>query len=123
MKEILIQKINLEQYLLMEMIFTPILKTYMLRRGELKYIDSVTELGVFSLVIANSQTGKIHLNVVDGLLPRTKQADCDEGGVSAGFAVIDHILLVDSEISDLKPSIGEVLIWVSHYYLYFILLM
>ena len=54
MKEILIQKINLEQYLLMEMIFTPILKTYMLRRGELKYIDSVTELGVFSLVIANS---------------------------------------------------------------------
>ncbi len=80
------------------MIFTPILKTYMLRRGELKYIDSVTELGVFSLVIANSQTGKIHLNVVDGLLPRTKQADCDEGGVSAGFAVIDHILLVDSSI-------------------------
>lgn len=82
----------------------------MLRKGQLKYENSITELGIFSLVISNSQTGEIFLNEVDGLLPRTKQADCDEGGVNAGFAVIDHLLLVDAEsYKNIKSSVEDVL--------------
>jgi glutathione synthase len=93
----------------MEKIDAPILKTYMIRKGKISFTPSITELGIFSLVISNSATGEIMLNEVDGLLPRTKQADCDEGGVNAGFAVIDHLILVDCEVKDLKPSIKEII--------------
>jgi len=85
----------------MEKIDAPVLQTYMIRKGKLTYTPSITELGIFSFLISNSQTGEIILNQVDGLLPRTKQADCNEGGVNAGFAVIDHILLTDCEVKDL----------------------
>jgi hypothetical protein len=54
MKNILEKGENIEQYLLMEMIDTPILKTWMLRKGELKFVNSITELGIFSLCISNS---------------------------------------------------------------------
>lgn len=93
----------------MRFIKSPILKTYMLRMGQLTYTDSITELGVFSLVLANSKTGEILLNEVDGLLPRTKQANCNEGGVNAGFAVVDHILPVDLSVSELKPTVDNFL--------------
>ena len=89
----------------MDMIDAPLLKTLMLRRGELKMVNSITEIGIFSFVIANSETGEIVLNNVDGLLPRTKQADCNEGGINAGFAVMDHLIIVDGKVTDLKPSV------------------
>lgn len=38
----------------MKWIDAPILKTHMLRKGELSYVDSITELGVFSFVLADS---------------------------------------------------------------------
>ena len=66
----------------MDMITAPVLKTLMLRKNELKFINSITEIGIFSLFIGDSKTGQIYFNEVDGLLPRTKQADCDEGGVN-----------------------------------------
>jgi glutathione synthase len=88
----------------MDMINAPVLKTLMLRKQELKFIDSITEIGVFSLFIGNSQTGEIILNHVDGLLPRTKQADCNEGGINAGFAVMDTLLVVDQDASELTPT-------------------
>jgi glutathione synthase len=81
----------------------------MIRKGKISYTPSITELGIFSLLLANAKTGEIILNQVDGLLPRTKQADCDEGGVTAGFAVIDHLLLTDCEVQDLKPSVSNIL--------------
>ena len=91
----------------MEKIDAPVLRTYMIRKGKISYTPSITELGIFSFLISNAQTGEIILNEVDGLLPRTKQADCDEGGVNAGFAVIDHLLLTDCEVKDLQPSVPE----------------
>jgi hypothetical protein len=109
MKNILQSGVGLENYLLMEKIDAPVLQTYMIRKGKISYTPSIVELGVFSLLISNSATGEIILNEVDGLLPRTKQSDCDEGGVNAGFAVIDHLLLVDCEVKDLKPSVGEII--------------
>lgn len=104
MKQILEKGEGLEQFLLMDMIDAPVLKTWMLRKGELKRVNSITEIGIFSFVIANVETGEIALNQVDGLLPRTKQADCDEGGINAGFAVMDHLIIVDGTVADLKPS-------------------
>lgn len=68
-------------------------------------VKSITEIGIFSFVIANSETGEVMLNKVDGLLPRTKQADCNEGGINAGFAVMDHLIIVDGTVADLKPSV------------------
>lgn len=53
MKNVLVNNINIEQYLLMKMIDTPVLKTLMLRRGKLEYVETMTELGVFSMVICN----------------------------------------------------------------------
>ena len=98
-----------EPYLLMKLIKTPILKTLMLRKGKLTYTSSKTELGIFSLVIANSLTGEIYLNHVDGLLPRTKQADSNEGGVNAGFAVVDHPIVVDPvHASELQSTIEDI---------------
>ena len=89
----------------MDMINAPVMQTLMLRRGELKLVKSITEIGVFSFVIANSATGEVVLNKVDGLLPRTKQADCNEGGINAGYAVMDHLIIVDGTVADLKPSV------------------
>jgi len=86
----------------MDMIKAPVLKTLMLRKNELKFINSITEIGVFSLFIGDSRTGQIYLNEVDGLLPRTKQA----GGVNAGFAVVDNLLIVDADPSELKPTVS-----------------
>jgi len=115
-KDTLVNNKQVEQYLLMRWIKAPILKTYMLRMGKLTYTDSITEIGVFSLVLANSKTGEILLNEVDGLLPRTKQADCNEGGVNAGFAVVDHILPVDLKMNQLKPSVSNFLdLWLISY--------
>ena len=107
MREILIKKENIKSFLLMTKIDAPVLQTYMIRKGKLTYTPSITELGIFSFFISNSITGEIILNEVDGLLPRTKQADCNEGGVNAGFAVIDHLLLTDCEVKDLKPSLPD----------------
>ncbi len=95
MKNVLVSNNNIEQYLLMKMIDSPVLKTLMLRRGKLEYVETMTELGVFSMVICDQQSGELLTNVVDGLLPRTKQAISNEGGVNAGFAVVDTLILVD----------------------------
>jgi len=45
------------RYLLMEKVIGPQIKTLMLRSGQITYTDSITELGVFSCVISNSETG------------------------------------------------------------------
>jgi|688.fasta_scaffold409270_1 hypothetical protein len=57
----------------------------------------MTEIGIFSTVISNSQTGQILENRVNGFLARTKDAGSNEGGVAAGFAVIDSVYPVDIE--------------------------
>ena len=98
-----------ESYFLMEIINTPILKTLMLRKGKLNYQSSINELGVFSLVIANAQSGEIYLNQVDGLLPRTKEAQSNEGGVNAGFAVVDHPIIVsEKHARQLQPTVHDI---------------
>ena len=93
----------------MGIINTPVLKTLMLRKGKLNFQNSINELGIFSLVIANAHSGEIHLNKVDGLLPRTKEASSNEGGVNAGFAVVDHPVIVsEKDAKQLVPTVDDI---------------
>ena len=48
---------------------------------------------MFSYLILDSETGKLSNNENFGTLMRTKDGQCNEGGVSAGFAVIDDPIL------------------------------
>jgi hypothetical protein len=65
------------------------------------------ELGIYSrLFIDVSATGKdlIKDHLTFGHLLRTKSAESDEGGVVAGFSVVDQPYIT-SEIGPLNPSI------------------
>lgn len=52
-------------------------------------------------------------NDVFGLLIRTKDASCNEGGVNSGFAVMDHVKLFDDSKMDnfeeIMPHVDELL--------------
>lgn len=99
-------KEELDTYLLMEKINAPEVKTHMLKNGEILYCSAITEIGIYSFIVTNSKTGQILENEANGCLARTKAADCNEGGVVAGFAVIDHLYPVDMpDISKLSPLV------------------
>ena len=96
-------KKDIAQFLIMEKIRAPKIKHYMLRAGRAKYLDTITEYGIFSNVLARNrgqgQEPEILDNEVFGLLIRTKDASCNEGGVNSGFAVMDHVKLYDDSKS------------------------
>ncbi|KAG0258932.1 hypothetical protein BG011_002980 [Mortierella polycephala] len=79
-------------YILMDIIRPPITKNVLLRMGELQRADVVSELGVYGIYLHDGQ--KAIRNDNGGHLLRTKGVESNEGGVAAGFAVIDSILLV-----------------------------
>lgn len=67
----------------------------------LRPTQCVGEMGVYGTVIvrqtASEEDAPLELleNSVAGYLLRTKPLGTDEGGVAAGFAVVDTIALVD----------------------------
>ena len=74
-------------YILMQRIFPPKQRGILLRRGEAHEASTLSELGVFSVFVGNG-AAELH-NEISGHMLRTKPDDADEGGVAAGFAVID----------------------------------
>jgi glutathione synthase len=54
----------------------------------------VSELGIFGWALFGSGMGK-EKEKEAGWLVRTKARDTDEGGVAAGFSVLDSLLLVN----------------------------
>ncbi|KAI5081752.1 hypothetical protein GOP47_0001495 [Adiantum capillus-veneris] len=80
-------------YILMQRIFPPIHTTYFVRNGELIPQKAISELGIFGSFVRNR--GKVVLNEQTGYLLRTKASDTNEGGVAAGFAVLDSVYLVE----------------------------
>ena len=64
----------------------------MVRRGELLEVPSISELGVYGTLVRRGTA--VLLNEEAGHLVRTKAATSDEGGVAAGFAVLDSPVLV-----------------------------
>jgi glutathione synthase len=85
---------NVRQFLIMERISPPEASAFMLRKGQLiEAPATLQELGIYSSVFINSAS-KDSTNVIEehttfGKLLRTKAADSDEGGVVAGFSVVD----------------------------------
>ncbi|KAF9187147.1 hypothetical protein BGZ51_001529 [Haplosporangium sp. Z 767] len=79
-------------YILMDIIRPPITKNILLRMGKLQRADVVSELGVYGIYLHDGQ--KTIRNDNGGHLLRTKGVESNEGGVAAGFAVIDSVLLV-----------------------------
>lgn len=56
--------------------------------------DVISELGIFGWALFGGKDGSVEEKEV-GWLVRTKGKDSNEGGVAAGFSVLDSILLVD----------------------------
>ncbi|KAI9483779.1 MAG: glutathione synthetase [Benjaminiella poitrasii] len=79
-------------YILMDLIKSPPLQNVMVREGKTVVGDVVSELGIFGTFLADGE--KEILNDVGGHLLRTKATTTREGGVAAGFAVIDSPLLI-----------------------------
>lgn len=79
-------------YILMQRIFPPVHNTYFMRGGKMIAQGAVSELGIFSTYVRNKDN--VILNEQAGYLLRTKASDTNEGGVAAGFAVLDSVYLV-----------------------------
>jgi len=79
-------------YILMDIIRPPVTKNVLLRQGELQKADVVSELGVYGIYLHDGK--RVIRNDNGGHLLRTKGVESNEGGVAAGFAVIDSLLLV-----------------------------
>ncbi|GJJ68856.1 glutathione synthase [Entomortierella parvispora] len=79
-------------YILMDIIRPPVTKNVLLRQGELQKADVVSELGVYGIYLHDGK--RVVRNDNGGHLLRTKGVESNEGGVAAGFAVIDSVLLV-----------------------------
>ncbi|CAG9762266.1 unnamed protein product [Ceutorhynchus assimilis] len=85
-------------WILMERIMPPVSTGYIIRPGGSKLpqlSEMVSELGIFGVVIGDSQ--KIMVNRQVGHMLRTKISTADEGGVAAGFGALDSPYLIDVE--------------------------
>jgi glutathione synthase len=65
-----------------------------MRLGRVTPAEALGELGVYSVYC--SRGGEVLVNQAVGHLLRTKTASSNEGGVAAGFAVLDSPLLVEA---------------------------
>ena len=79
------------QYILMQRIRPPAVDTAVLRDGSYVIAKASSELGIFGSMLSDSV--RVHSNDCCGHLLRTKQQGVNEGGVAAGFAVIDSPIL------------------------------
>ncbi|KAJ2156403.1 Glutathione synthetase [Coemansia sp. RSA 552] len=80
-------------YILMDLIRAPGFNSMLLRNGQLVPCEVVSELGIYGIFVSDRE-GRTVVNRHGGHLLRTKASDVREGGVAAGFAVIDSPLLV-----------------------------
>ncbi|KAJ2861083.1 Glutathione synthetase [Coemansia asiatica] len=77
----------------MDLIRAPGFENVLLRNGRLFALEVVSELGIYGVWVSDAD-GNAIVNKHGGHLLRTKASDVFEGGVAAGFAVIDSPLLV-----------------------------
>lgn len=83
-----------EAWIAMELIETPDLANYLVRAGsEVVKTEVVSELGVFGYALFGP--GRPIEEKEVGWLLRTKGKESNEGGVAAGFSVLDSLVLVD----------------------------
>lgn len=88
----------LAAHILMERVFPPIAPSgHLCRLGQVATAPCVSELGIYSVFLGDGgASGRPPLrNVSVGQLLRTKAEGTDEGGVAAGYAVLDSLFLVE----------------------------
>jgi glutathione synthetase len=78
--------------ILMERILPPQHKAVMIRLGQAAVVETLSELGIYGTYLRHGD--EVILNKEVGHLVRTKAATSDEGGVAAGFAVLDSPALL-----------------------------
>lgn len=76
----------------------------MIRDSKPVLAHTLNEIGFYSTLLADTETKTELLNWCYSLLMRTKQTGIDEGGVNAGYAVLDSPFITDIEdLSNIKP--------------------
>ncbi|OAY42222.1 glutathione synthetase, chloroplastic isoform X1 [Manihot esculenta] len=79
-------------YILMQRIFPIVSPVFLVRNGICHKDHAVSELGVYGAYLRNKD--KVIVNEQSGYLMRTKVSSSNEGGVAAGFAVLDSMYLI-----------------------------
>eukprot|EP01035_Chromulina_nebulosa_P018114 gene18114-23768_t len=82
----------LSGFILMQRIFPKEQYSLFLRNGELKMLESISELGIYG-IYAGDGSDQVVLNREAGYLLRTKPNGVDEGGVATGYSVLNSIVL------------------------------
>ncbi len=65
----------------------------MIRRGVATDVESLSELGIYGVLLRKG--ANVLVNHKAGQLVRTKASTSSEGGVAAGYAVLDSVQLID----------------------------
>mmetsp|Transcript_32771 Transcript_32771/g.51459 ORF Transcript_32771/g.51459 Transcript_32771/m.51459 type:complete len:401 (+) Transcript_32771:2-1204(+) len=82
---------ELQEFVLMERFFPRAQEAVLVREGEAVTGPAVSELGIYSTLLAEGDT--VLLNDYAGYLLRTKLEDVKEGGVATGYAVLSSPVL------------------------------
>ena len=83
---------DLGAFILMQRILPPSHQTLAIRAGKVIKLETLSELGIYGSYLRVGD--KVVVNKRGGHLLRTKAATSDEGGVAAGYAVLDSPRLV-----------------------------
>ena len=78
---------GLSAYILMQRILPPPATAILLRNGEASEGEALSELGIYGTFVRVG--ARVLANAEAGHLVRTKTAASNEGGVAAGYAVLD----------------------------------
>ncbi|CAN7991747.1 unnamed protein product [Ixodes hexagonus] len=82
-----------EGYILMDLITPPVNTNYIVRPGSTVELASiVSELGIFGVILGDQDD--VLENYEAGFIVRSKTTGTSEGGISAGYGVLDSLLLV-----------------------------
>lgn len=84
---------GLSAFILMQKILPPRQRSVLVRNGEWREADTVSELGIYGTFLRRGKQQLLNEEV--GHLVRTKASDSNEGGVASGFAVLDSPYLLD----------------------------
>lgn len=80
---------SLASYILMQRIKPKQNSNVLVRKGKASVDQTLTEVGVYGMYLRVGS--EVKYNYGSGLLVRTKTANSNEGGVAAGFAVLDSV--------------------------------
>eukprot|EP00924_Labyrinthula_sp_SR-Ha-C_P016727 snap_masked-scaffold_6-processed-gene-13.25-mRNA-1 protein AED:0.23 eAED:0.25 QI:0/-1/0/1/-1/1/1/0/525 len=83
-----------ESYVLMQRIYPQKKEATLVRDGEMRKGECLSELGVFGVMIANVNDGEVAMNEEGGYLIRVKFDGVNEGGVATGYSCLGSIYTV-----------------------------